>query len=167
MTAAPANYRQLELSDPQVARKINHLLSQMTLDEKAGQMTMVENNSIEPAQVTEYCIGSVLSGGGGNPTPNTPEIWREMVCGFQQAALETRLAIPLIYGVDAVHGHNNVRGAVIFPHNIGLGASRDADLLERIGQVTARELLATSVHWTFAPSVAVTRDLRWGRTYEG
>ena len=139
----------------------------MTLDEKAGQMTMVENNSIEPAQVTEYCIGSVLSGGGGNPTPNTPHIWREMVCGFQQAALETRLAIPLIYGVDAVHGHNNVRGAVIFPHNIGLGASRDADLLERIGQVTARELLATSVHWTFAPSVAVTQDLRWGRTYEG
>lgn len=167
MTAAPASDRQQGLSDSDIAPKIDRLLSQMTLDEKLGQMTMVENNSIEPAKVAEFFIGSVLSGGGGNPTPNTPENWRAMVCGFQEAALETRLAIPLIYGVDAVHGHNNVKGAVIFPHNIGLGASRDADLVERIGRVTARELLATSVHWTFAPSVSVPQDLRWGRTYEG
>ena len=167
MTAIAESKRQRGLSDSEVARKIDHLLSRMTLEEKAGQMTMVENNSIEPAQIAEYFIGSVLSGGGGNPTPNTPENWRAMVCAFQNAALKTQLAIPLIYGVDALHGHNNVKGAVIFPHNIGLGASRDADLVERIGRVTARELLATSVRWTFAPSVSVPQDLRWGRTYEG
>ena len=149
------------------AEAINHLLSEMTLEEKVGQVTMVENNSIEPAQVAEFCIGSVLSGGGGNPTPNSPSDWREMVLGFQQAALQTRLRIPLIYAVDAVHGHNNVKGTVIFPHNIGLGATRDPDLVERIGRITAREMLATSVQWTFAPSVSVPQDLRWGRTYEG
>ena len=149
------------------AEAINHLLSEMTLEEKVGQVTMVENNSIEPAQVAEFCIGSVLSGGGGNPTPNSPSDWREMVLGFQQAALQTRLGIPLIYAVDAVHGHNNVKGTVIFPHNIGLGATQDPDLVERIGRITAREMLATSVQWTFAPSVSVPQDLRWGRTYEG
>ncbi|MDE2952781.1 MAG: glycoside hydrolase family 3 C-terminal domain-containing protein [Chloroflexota bacterium] len=167
MTARAESNRQRGLPDAEVARKVDYLLSRMTLEEKLGQMTMVENNSITPAQVAEFYIGSVLSGGGGNPTPNTPANWRAMVCAFQKAALETRLAIPLLYGVDAVHGHNNVKGAVIFPHNIGLGASRDPDLVERIGQVTARELLATSVHWTFAPSVSVPQDLRWGRTYEG
>ncbi|MDE2820314.1 MAG: glycoside hydrolase family 3 C-terminal domain-containing protein [Chloroflexota bacterium] len=167
MTARAESNRQRGPSDAEVARKVDYLLSRMTLEEKLGQMTMVENNSIQPAQVAEFFIGSVLSGGGGNPTPNTPANWRAMVCAFQKAALETRLAIPLLYGVDAVHGHNNVKGAVIFPHNIGLGASCDPDLVERIGQVTARELLATSVHWTFAPSVSVPQDLRWGRTYEG
>ena len=150
-----------------IADRVENLLSQMTLAEKVGQMTMAENNSITPAAVTEFGIGSVLSGGGGNPTPNTPSSWRAMVVGYQAAALETRLGIPLIYGVDAVHGHNNVKGAVIFPHNIGLGAAGDADLVERIGAATARELLGTSVHWTFAPSVSVTQDLRWGRSYEG
>lgn len=147
--------------------RIENLLSRMTLEEKVGQMTMVENNSIEPDQVAEFYIGSVLSGGGGNPAPNSPSHWRAMVGEFQRAALKTRLGIPLIYPVDAVHGHNNVKGAVIFPHNIGLGAAADADLVERIGQVTARELLATGVQWTFAPSVSAPQDLRWGRTYEG
>lgn len=158
-------------SDSPTSRAIRNpaygLLSQMTLAEKIGQMTMVENNSIEPEQVAEYCIGSVLSGGGGNPTPNTPENWRKMVCDYQRAALSTRLGIPLIYAVDAVHGHNNVRGAVLFPHNVALGAAADAGLVERIGRVTALELLATGVQWTFAPSVSVPQDLRWGRTYEG
>ena len=152
---------------PETLDAVERLLAQMTLEEKVGQMTMVENNSIRPDQVAEYCIGSVLSGGGGNPEPNSPAVWREMVCGFQQAALRTRLGIPLIYGVDAVHGHNNVKGAVIFPHNVGLGATSDPELVERIGRVTAKELLATSVHWTFAPSVSVPHDLRWGRSYEG
>ncbi len=167
MTAIAESKRQRALSDLEVEREIDQLLSQMTLAEKVGQMTMVENNSIEPAQVAEFGIGAVLSGGGGNPTPNSPANWRAMVCAFQEAALQARLAIPLVYGVDAVHGHNNVKGAVIFPHNIGLGASRDADLVERIGKVTARELLATSARWTFAPSVSVPQDLRWGRSYEG
>ncbi len=150
-----------------IAGRIEALLSRMTLEEKVGQMTMVENNSIAPEQVAEFCIGSVLSGGGGNPTPNSPSHWRAMVGEFQEAALKTRLGIPLIYSVDAVHGHNNVKGAVIFPHNIGLGAAADADLVQRIGRVTTRELLETGVQWTFAPSVSVPQDLRWGRCYEG
>lgn len=147
--------------------EVEALLAQMTLAEKIGQMTQIEKNSITPEAVTEYFIGSVLSGGGGNPTPNTAENWAKMVRGFQEAALQTRLRIPLIYGVDGVHGHNNVKGAVIFPHNIGLGATRDADLVTRIAEATAEELLATGVHWDFAPAVSVPQDIRWGRTYEG
>ncbi len=151
----------------QDADRVEQLMAQMTLDEKLGQLTLAENNSITPAQARDFKLGAVLSGGGGNPTPNTPASWRDMVRGYQAAALETRLGIPLLYGSDAVHGHNNVRGAVIFPHNIGLGAARDIDLVERIGAATARELLGTSAHWTFAPSVSVPQDLRWGRSYEG
>jgi beta-glucosidase len=151
----------------EIDKRIENLLSQMTLAEKIGQMTQVEKNSIQPEQVAEYAIGSVLSGGGGNPAPNNPQTWATMVREFAESALETRLGVPLIYGVDGVHGHNNVRGAVIFPHNIGLGATRDADLVERIAHATARELLATGVHWNFAPAVSVPQDIRWGRTFEG
>ena len=139
----------------------------MTLLEKIGQMTQVDVNSLHEGAVRRFGIGSVLSGGGGNPTPNNPEAWAEMVRRVQSEALESRLGIPLLYGVDAVHGHSNLRGATIFPHNVGLGATRDADLVERIGRVTASELLATNVHWTFAPSVSVPQDIRWGRTFEG
>lgn len=155
--------------DRQIDQKeqVRDLLSRMTLAEKVGQMTQVEKNSISPEEVSEYAIGSVLSGGGGNPIPNTLQDWANMVHGFKEAARQTRLGIPLIYGVDAIHGHNNVVGATIFPHNIGLGATRDADLVERIGRITATELIATGVRWTFAPCVAVPQDFRWGRTYEG
>jgi beta-glucosidase len=159
---SPTNSQTIEVST-----EVDALLEQMSLAEKIGQMTQVEKNSIPPADVTAFYIGSVLSGGGGNPTPNTPENWAKMVRDFQEAALQTRLRIPLIYGVDAVHGHSNVRGAVIFPHNIGLGATRDADLVRRIARATAQELLATNVHWDFAPAVSVPQDIRWGRTYEG
>lgn len=145
---------------------IEQLLEQMTLTEKIGQMAQAEKNSILPAEVTEYALGSVLSGGGGNPAVNTPANWREMAQGYLDAAQETRLAIPLIYGVDAVHGHNNLHTATIFPHNIGLGATRDASLVERIGRATALEMLACGVHWDFAPCLAVVQDVRWGRTYE-
>jgi beta-glucosidase len=117
--------------------------------------------------VTRYFIGSVLSGGGGNPEPNNPQAWAAMVRVFQEAALQTRLGIPILYGVDAVHGHSNVVGATMFPHNIGLGAADDLDLMERIGRITAREVIATHVHWDFAPAVSVPQDLRWGRTFEG
>ncbi|MGJ3237252.1 MAG: glycoside hydrolase family 3 protein [Anaerolineae bacterium] len=150
-----------------IATRIDDLLGQMTLDEKIGQMTQVEKNSITPDDVRAYHIGSVLSGGGGNPTPNNQQAWRKMVQAFIEASLQTRLGIPIIYGVDAVHGHNNLHGATIFPHNIGLGAAGDADLVERIAQATAQELLATNVHWNFAPAVSVPQDIRWGRTYEG
>ncbi len=147
--------------------RIQGLLEQMTLAEKVGQMTQVEKDSLTPADVTDYAIGSVLSGGGGNPTPNTPDNWRSMVAEFQAAALNSRLGIPLLYGTDAVHGHSNMVGATIFPHNIGLGAAGDADLVQRIAAATAREMLAVNANWNFAPAVSVPQDLRWGRTYEG
>ena len=143
------------------------LLAQMTLREKIGQITQVEKNSLTPDEAREHAIGSVLSGGGGYPASNTPAAWLEMVNGYQRAARDTRLGIPLLYGVDAVHGHNNLRGATIFPHNIGLGAARDPELVERVARATADEMTATGVQWNFAPTLAVPHDLRWGRTYEG
>lgn len=146
---------------------VEKLVAAMTLDEKIGQMTQVSNDSISPGEVTEFAIGSVLSGGNGNPDPNTPPVWVEMVAEFVAAADLTRLGIPLLYGVDAVHGHSNVRGATVFPHNIGLGAIGDGDLMRRIGEVTATEMAATGVLWAFAPTIAVPQDIRWGRTYEG
>jgi beta-glucosidase len=145
---------------------LEQLVERMTLREKIGQMTQVDVKSLLEGAVREFGIGSVLSGGGGNPTPNNPPAWAEMVRRVQSEALESRLGIPLLYGVDAIHGHSNVRGATIFPHNIGLGATRDLDLVERAGRITASELLATNVHWTFAPAVSVPQDIRWGRTFE-
>jgi beta-glucosidase len=147
--------------------RIEDLLARMTLAEKIGQMTLVEKNSINPEDVTANDIGAVLSGGGGSPSKNSPEAWVEMVGGYQEAALQSRLGIPLLYGVDAVHGHNNVKGAAIFPHNIGLGATQNPELLEQIGRATAVEVTATGIDWNYAPAVTVPQDIRWGRTYEG
>jgi beta-glucosidase len=163
---APIPPSPFEPSTP-VAPGVRALLEQMTLAEKIGQMTQVEKNSITPEEVARHAIGSVLSGGGGNPTPNTLQAWASMVRAFLEGALQSRLGIPLIYGVDAVHGHNNVVGATIFPHNVGLGAARDPALVEAIGSIVAREILATNVHWDFTPCVAVPQDIRWGRTFEG
>ncbi|GEM46741.1 glycoside hydrolase family 3 protein [Deinococcus cellulosilyticus] len=146
---------------------VHNLLSQMTLAEKIGQMTQPEKNSVKPGDIAKYSLGSVLSGGGGNPTENNPRNWREMVLGFIEEAKQSRLKIPLIYGVDAVHGHNNMHGATIFPHNIGLGATRDVDLVRRIGRATALEVAATGVRWDFAPAVSIPYDIRWGRSFEG
>lgn len=157
----------LDASAP-IEDRVEDLLGRMSLEEKVGQMTLIEKGSIQPDAVTEYYIGGVLSGGGGYPSSgNTPERWYEMVTAYQDAALATPLAIPLIYGVDAIHGHNNLRGATIYPHNIGLGAANDADLVRRIAQATAEDMLATGIHWNYAPVLAVPQDYRWGRTYEG
>ncbi len=117
--------------------------------------------------IKTYHIGSVLSGGSGAPKNNTPKDWLDMVNGFQKIAMGNRLAIPIIYGVDAVHGHNNLLGATVFPHNIALGAANDADLVFRVNKATAIEVAATGIHWTFSPCVAVPQDPRWGRFYEG
>lgn len=163
-TASVVDYRDASLP---VEARVEALLAQMTLAEKIGQMTQVEKNSIQPDDITTLFIGSILSGGGGSPADNSAAAWAEMVNSFQERALQTRLGIPLIYGVDAVHGHGNLRGATIFPHNIGLGAARDPELVERIGRATAEEMLATGIVWNFAPVVAVPQDIRWGRTYEG
>ena len=135
--------------------RIEQLIAEMTPAEKIGQMTQASNEAITPGQVADLFIGSVLSGGNGNPAPNNPEVWADMVGSFVEAAGQTRSGIPLVYGVDAVHGHSNVGGATIFPHNIGLGAAGNEDLVERIGQATATEIRATGVHWTFAPTVTV------------
>jgi len=148
-------------------QSVEMLLAQMTLAEKIGQMTQPEKNSVPPEDVAQYALGSVLSGGGGNPSLNNPQNWSEMTQAFIDAGHESRLGIPVIYGADCVHGHNNVYGATVFPHNIGLGATRDADLVERIGAATAREMIATNVFWNFSPCLAVPQDYRWGRTFEG
>ena len=161
-TSAVALY--LDASQPPETRA-QDLLSRMTLAEKIGQMTQIEHNSIAPADVTRYALGSVLSG-GGSIGDNAPETWRETILKYQQAALNTRLKIPLLYGIDAVHGNAHLRGAVFFPHNIGLGATRDAALVERIARATAEQMTAVGAQWNFAPVVAVPQDIRWGRTYE-
>jgi beta-glucosidase len=153
--------------DLPIAERVEDLLARMSLADKIGQMTLVEKNSIQTADITTMGIGGLLSGGGGYPDPNTPDDWAAMVDGFQSAALDSHFGIPLIYGVDAVHGHSNVAGAVIFPHNIGLGAANNPDLMTEIGRVTAQEMIATGIYWNYAPAVSVPQDIRWGRTYEG
>ena len=167
-TAAPLEsipaYLDVSLSPPERAED---LLGRMTLAEKIGQMTLIEKNSLPTEAVTQYFIGGVLSGGGGAPYNNTPANWAKMVDDYQKAALETPLAIPVIYGVDAVHGHNNVKDAVIFPHNVGLGASGDEDLVFRVARATAEDMIATNIRWNYAPVIAVPQDIRWGRAYEG
>ncbi|WP_432573816.1 glycoside hydrolase family 3 protein [Kineococcus sp. SYSU DK005] len=151
-----------------VEARVRDLLARMTLEEKVGQMTQAERAAVttDPALVARLGLGSVLSGGGSAPAPNTPQAWADTVDALQRQALSTRLGIPLIYGVDAVHGHGNVFGATVFPHNIGLGATRDARLVEQVNAVTAEEVRATGIPWNFAPCLCVTRDARWGRSYE-
>ena len=146
---------------------INKMIDGMTLEEKIGQMTQVDYRYLkEKSDIAKYFLGSILSGGGSTPPTNQPSSWVELYNGFQQEALKTRLKIPLIYGIDAVHGHNNVLGATIFPHNIGLGCANDKNLIQDIAAATAAEVKATGLDWTFAPCVAVAQDERWGRTYE-
>ncbi|MCK2217727.1 CIA30 family protein [Actinomadura sp. ATCC 31491] len=150
-----------------VRERVADLLGRMTTEEKVGQMTQAERLALaKQSDIAAYKLGSLLSGGGSTPTPNTPEAWADMVDAFQLQTRQTRLQVPLIYGVDAVHGHNNVAGATIFPHNVGMGATRDPDLVAREGEVTAREVKATGVPWDFAPCLCVSRDDRWGRAYE-
>lgn len=150
-----------------VKKRVADLLSRMSLAEKAGQMTQAERGAVGTGgDVAAYDLGSLLSGGGSTPTPNTAEAWAKMIDSFQLRAQATRFQIPLIYGVDAVHGHNNLVGATVMPHNIGIGATRDPGLAERTGAVTAAEVRATGIPWDFAPCLCVTRDERWGRSYE-
>ena len=143
------------------------LLAQMTPDEKIGQMVQVDSAALkDKTDVKKYFLGSVLSGGGSDPADNSPVSWKKLADDFQAQALQTRLKIPLLYGIDAVHGNNNVLGATIFPHHIGLGATHNAALVERAERVTADEVAGTGIRWAFAPCIAVARDIRWGRTYE-
>ncbi len=167
-TAQDADTLPYQDPDLPIPQRVDDLLVRMSLAEKVGQMTLIEKDSITPEDVTKYSVGAVLSGGGGYPTGNNSvEGWMDMVHGYKDAALATPLGIPLIYGVDAVHGHNNVSGAVIFPHNVGLGAAGSAELVEQVGRITALEMIATGTYWNYSPVLAVPQDVRWGRTYEG
>ena len=150
-----------------VEARIDNLLDQMTTAEKIGQLALVEKNSVRHSEdIADYSLGGLLSGGGIKPDDNSPQGWLEMVNGFQSSALQSRLGIPILYGVDAVHGHTNVPGATVFPQNIALGATRDPDLVRQIGAITAQEMAATGIYWNYSPSIDVVRDTRWGRTYE-
>jgi beta-glucosidase len=145
-------------------------LSMMTLAEKIGQMTQANKNALTAtSDIATFALGSILSGGGEGPNGagGTATQWADMYDSLQNAALQSRLRIPIIYGVDAVHGHNNVQGAVIFPHHIGMGATRDTALMEQADAVTRDEVLGTGMNWAFAPCVCVPQNDRWGRTYEG
>ena len=137
LCAVPASAATPVYKDPSqpVAKRVEDLLSRMTIEEKVGQMTQTERATVDadPGKITRGYLGSILSGGGSTPTPNTAEEWADMVDRYQAAALKTRLGIPLIYGVDSVHGHGNLLGATVFPHNIGLGATRDPDLVRQVG----------------------------------
>ncbi|MBN1649622.1 MAG: glycoside hydrolase family 3 C-terminal domain-containing protein [Spirochaetales bacterium] len=157
----------LDASRP-VSERVDDLLARMTPEEKIGQMLQVDRYEITGIDlISKYMLGSVLNGGGSNPKPNTPEGWADMYDQVQQEAMKTRLQIPVLYGIDAVHGNGRIPGAVVFPHNIGLGAAHNPGLAGQIGRITAIETRAAGVHWTFAPCIAVPRDIRWGRTYEG
>lgn len=148
--------------------EVTPVLERMTLAEKIGQMTQADLDGIkDKADIGKFALGSVLSGGNADPVDgNSIEAWTATYRACQEQAVATRLGVPILYGVDAVHGHNNVLDAVVFPHNIGLGCANDPELVEEIGRLTALEVRATGIPWTFAPCVAVARDDRWGRTYE-
>lgn len=165
--AQPGGIEQGNMPSSACLERARQLVARLSLREKLGQMMQPDRGRIRHlAEITKNGYGSVLSGGGSAPDGNQLLDWSNMVDDYRKASLDAVSGIPLMYAVDAVHGHNNVHGAVIFPHNIGLGATRDPELVERIGRATAREVRATRIDWTFAPVVAFARDERWGRTYE-
>ncbi len=153
-------------SSKSVDENIKLFLKNMTREEKVGQMLQVERRAISIEDIKNYYIGSVFAAGGSSPDENNMGEWKKMIDRYKEAAKETKLAIPLLFAVDAVHGNNNMQDTVIYPHNIGLGASGDAQLIKNIANDNAKELTATGIDWTFSPTVAVCNDIRWGRTYE-
>jgi beta-glucosidase len=158
--------------DPAIEAKITELVAQLSLEQKVGQLIQPELRHVTPQDITEYSVGAVLNGGGSYPAENKHAKvadWLALADGFYRASMSTeggRIPIPVIWGTDAVHGHNNIIGATLFPHNIGLGAARNPDLIRQIGAATAAEIAVTGIDWSFAPTLAVVRDDRWGRTYE-
>jgi beta-glucosidase len=158
--------------DPAIEQRVDELLASMTVEQKVGQMIQPELRQITPEDIKEYHVGSVLNGGGAFPGNNKYakiSDWVETADAFYNASMDASnggIAIPIMWGTDAVHGHTNIIGATVFPHNIGLGATRNPDLIRKIGEVTAREVAVTGIDWNFSPTLAVVRDDRWGRTYE-
>ena len=159
--------------NPAIEDRINEILPKLTLEQKVGQVIQADSDHVTPKEVKEYRLGSVLSGGNSAPGPlpyADTRKWIEMADKYYNASIDNddvEIAIPIIWGIDAVHGHANLKGSIIFPHNIGLGAMNNPDLIEKIASVTAHELTISGHDWTFAPTIAVPQDVRWGRTYEG
>ncbi len=150
-----------------IEARVSNLLSYMTLEEKIGQMSLVEKNSVkELGHISAYGLGGLLSGSGAKPQSNTAAGWKEMIDTYQEEAVRSRLGIPLLYGSDAIHGHAHVAEMTVFPHMIGLGATRNPDLVQQIAEATAKDMLATGVNWNFSPNLDQPEDIRWGRTYE-
>lgn len=161
---ADALYRQ---AGQPLATRVQDLLARMTLEEKIGQMALVNKNSLKKTEdISKYYLGGVLSGAGAKPSVNTAQGWLDMVSAMKNQATKSRLGIPILYGVDANHGHANVLGATVFPHAIGLGASQNSELVKDVAAATAEELKATGVNWSYSPSVDAPKDIRWGRVYE-
>ena len=157
-----------QINEGEISKRVDEILNMMTLDEKVGQMTQIDQRFLDTiTDLSTYHIGSLLSGGGSHPEINEPQAWLDMYNKYQNEALKSRLQIPLIYGIDAVHGHNNVYGATIFPHNIGLGATNNPDIVFKVSEITSKEVAATGIDWTFSPCLSSPEDYRWGRTYEG
>lgn len=168
--AWPAAHSPSAITDPATERAITRILKRMTLEQKVGQVIQGDISSITPADLERYPLGSILAGGNSGPYGNEradAATWLRLVNEFRAASRKAGAGVPILFGVDAVHGHSNIPGATIFPHNVGLGATRDADLIRRIGQATAAEVAGSGIEWTFAPTLAVPQDLRWGRAYEG
>ncbi len=160
--AGPSDYAQYD-------SQARALMGKMTVDEKIGQMLQPDQKFLKSIDDIEtYHFGSILSGGDSDPqTGNDLQSWTNLYDKLQTRAVQTRLHIPVLYGIDSVHGNSNVEGAVIFPHNVGLGATRDAALVERISAIVAEETRATGIQWAFSPCITVPQDIRWGRSYEG
>ena len=156
-----------EISESEISSRANEILNMMTLEEKVGQMTQIDQRFLDTiTDLSTYHIGSLLSGGGSHPDVNEPQAWLDMYNKYQSEALKSRLGIPLVYGIDAVHGHNNVYGAVIF-HIYRFGRNEQSELIHKVSEITSIEVAATGIDWTFAPCLSSPEDYRWGRTYEG
>lgn len=166
----PAARSPAAITDEATEAMIDRLIARMTVEQKVGQVIQGDISAITPADLGRYPLGSILAGGNSGPYGNEradAATWKKLVDEFRAASRLAGAGVPILFGVDAVHGHSNVPGATIFPHNIGLGATRDPDLIRRIGAATAAEIAGSGIEWTFAPTLAVPQDMRWGRTYEG
>ena len=169
----PKAHSPAAMTDPRTEARASTLLGRMSIEEKVGQVIQADIASITPEDLRTYPLGSVLAGGNSGPGGDdraSAQTWLKAIRAFRAVSTEARpnhVPIPMMFGLDAVHGNNNIPGAVIFPHNVGLGATRDPALIGAIGRVTAEEAAVIGTDWTFGPTLAVPQDLRWGRTYEG
>lgn len=166
----PAAHSPSAITDRATEARISRMIARMSLEQKVGQMIQADISAITPADLARYPVGSILAGGNSGPYGDEradAAKWLRLVTEFRQASSRAGAGVPILFGVDAVHGHSNLPGATIFPHNIGLGAAHDPALVQRIGAATAAEIAGSGIEWTFAPTLAVPQDLRWGRSYEG